>query len=70
MMQKDESELLDYWLSYHGEIFGFENLYVFDNGSTDSNLQCVLEKYAGLGINFYLDFAGRKAYWREDQGVR
>ena len=34
MMQKDEVHLLEPWLAYHGYLFGFENLYVLDNGST------------------------------------
>jgi len=69
MMQKDESELLDYWLSYHGDIFGFENLYVFDNGSADSKLESVFDKYRSLGVNFYLDFAGRDNYLAKGQHI-
>ena len=30
MMQKNEQTLLEPWLIYHGHLFGFENLYVWD----------------------------------------
>ncbi len=35
VMQKDEIFLSRPWLAYHGHLFGFGNLFVLDNGSTD-----------------------------------
>ena len=34
MMQKNEELLLPVWIAYFSHLFGPENLYVFDNGST------------------------------------
>ena len=36
LMTKDEWPLIQQWTLYHGEMIGFENLYILD-GSTDSN---------------------------------
>ena len=38
MMEKNEDLLLLSWIHYHGALFGYENLYVFDNGSDNPNL--------------------------------
>lgn len=54
MMQKNERELLDIWIQYHGSLFGYENLYIFDNGS-DEDVKNVLEKYDGFGVNIFFD---------------
>lgn len=34
MMQKNEDLLLPVWVRFFGRLFGHENLYIFDNGST------------------------------------
>ena len=51
VMQKDEDLLIDGWCRYHGNLFGYENLYVFDNGSTNEQTIETLRKYARLGAN-------------------
>ena len=33
LMTKDDMDVIHHWLAYHGDAFGFENLFVFD-GST------------------------------------
>lgn len=50
MMQKDESILLDPWLKYHGYLFGFENIVVIDNGSTDQTVLQALERFERVGV--------------------
>jgi tetratricopeptide (TPR) repeat protein len=50
MMQKDEDHLLEPWLAYHGYLFGFENLIVYDNGSTSPTVHALLRKYAAAGV--------------------
>lgn len=55
MMQKNEDELLDKWINYHGNIFGFDNLYVYDNGSTSSRIKDVANLFSERGVNFYFD---------------
>jgi hypothetical protein len=54
MMQKDEEILLRPWLLYHGYLFGFENLYVFDFGSSSKAVLATLAEFASLGVN--IDF--------------
>lgn len=50
MMLKNERILVEPWLLYHGYLFGFENLFVFDNGSTDPTVRAVLEKFKTVGV--------------------
>ena len=49
-MQRDETLLLEPWLRYHGYLFGFENLYVHDNGSEDPAVLATLGRYERLGV--------------------
>lgn len=51
MMQKDEEVLLRPWLLHHGYLFGFENLYIYDNGSTSAVVLETLREFAALGVN-------------------
>lgn len=55
MMQKDEELLLRPWLLYHGYMFGFENLYVYDNGSAIHSVTETLREFSDVGVN--VDFA-------------
>ena len=56
MMQKNERSLLEPWILYHGAMFGFENLYVYDNGSTNQECVDLLKKYQELGLNVEWSF--------------
>ncbi len=40
------------WLEYHGDLFGFENLFLFDNGSTIPSVVSTLQEYAKKGVNY------------------
>jgi hypothetical protein len=51
MMLRDEVLLLEPWLRYHGYLFGYENLYVYDNGSVSENVRDVLQRFAAAGVN-------------------
>jgi hypothetical protein len=66
MMQKNESELLDKWLRYHGYLFGFDNLYVYDNGSEDKSIHQTLKNYISLGVN--VDFEHKDKTHFENKG--
>lgn len=55
MMMKNEEQLIEPWLVYHGYMFGFENLYVWDNGSTSNEIKGILYKYENKGVN--VDFS-------------
>lgn len=56
MMQKNEHHLLEPWILYHGLLFGLDNLYVYDNGSTDQYCIDTLDKYELLGLNVCRNF--------------
>jgi len=62
MMQKDEVFLLRPWLAYHGHLFGFENLFVLDNGSTSPNVRDTLMDYAKLGVKVDWGHGSRQDY--------
>lgn len=50
-MQKDEVFLLRPWLAYHGYLFGFENIFVLDNGSTRFQVRATLSEFARKGVH-------------------
>lgn len=47
---KDEDYLMKYWIPYHGELFGYTNLYILDHGS-NKKTQKVFDQYRDKGIN-------------------
>jgi hypothetical protein len=49
MMQKNELDLIYPWAAYHGSRFGFENLYIIDNGS-DEPTRKRLEHLSAAGV--------------------
>jgi len=51
VMLKNERELTPRFLAYHAALFGAENLYVFDNGSTDPQVQTDLRRFEALGVH-------------------
>ena len=62
MMQKDERFLLKPWLAYYGHLFGFENLFVFDNGSMLAEVRDTLAEYEQKGVKVDRAHASREAY--------
>ena len=42
-MVKDEVDIVEDWLKYHGSMFGYQNLYVIDNFSTDGTYEILLK---------------------------
>ena len=70
MMQRDEDLLLEGWLRYHGYLFGFENLEVFDNGSTNPKVIETLRTYEAAGCrvhwqyNQVIDFHGKGFHFK------
>jgi hypothetical protein len=47
---KNEYDLIEDFLLYHGYLFGYENLVVIDNGSTDTRVLDVYERYKPRGV--------------------
>ena len=40
---KDETDIVAEWVHYHGQIFGYSNLYIIDNVSTDGTYEKLLK---------------------------
>jgi len=62
VMQKDEKHLLRSWIAYHGYLFGFENIFVFDNGSEDPETWDILFHYKKVGVNIYWEHSSPDDY--------
>lgn len=62
MMQKNEKDLLEPWIKYHADLFGAENLYIYDNGSTDEEVISILKKYGDLGISVEKRFSSKEDF--------
>jgi hypothetical protein len=57
--------LAEPWLRHHGDLFGFENLYVYDNGSVSDAVLATLREFAARGVN--VDFSHGRP---EDYGAK
>jgi hypothetical protein len=65
MMQKNELALLDTWIRYHGSLFGYENLFIFDNGSEIEEINSILHKHIRRGISLQKAFRGKKDFFNK-----
>ena len=60
-MVKDEVDIINDWINYYGNIFGYENLYIIDNLSTDGtyeNILSFLKKNIHINVfrtNYYIN---------------
>ena len=50
LMHKDEEDLLEDWIVYHGILVGFKNLHIIDNLS-NNKCQIIFSRYSVFGIN-------------------
>ena len=48
-MVKDEIDIVEDWLKYHGTLFGYKNLYIVDNMSGDGTFEKIQE-YQSKGV--------------------
>ncbi|MDN3563064.1 glycosyltransferase family 2 protein [Paeniroseomonas aquatica] len=67
MMQRDETSLLRPWLEYHSGQFGLENIFVWDNGSTDRKVLSTLYEYENKGLN--VDYSAQSGVDFRRKGV-
>ena len=51
-MVKDEVDIVKDWIVYHGSLFGWNNIYILDNYSTDGTYE-IIQEFAHLGINIF-----------------
>jgi hypothetical protein len=56
VMLKDEISLTEPFLRYHAALFGAENLYVFDNGTTDPTVLDILNAFEREGVHVNRSF--------------
>lgn len=68
-MHKNEPIYLDTWLKYYGNLFGYNNLYVIDNGSTFPTVFDVLHIYARLGVNIIFGYNQKEHFLEKGQVV-
>ena len=54
-MQKDEKLLLKHFAAYYGDLFGYENIFIIDNGSSWETKR-VLADLTETGCNIMYDF--------------
>ena len=65
-MVKDEVDIVEDWIKYHGKMFGFGNIFVIDNYSTDGTYE-ILEKYnkeKGMHLIREKNYKEKGAYMR------
>ena len=63
-MVKDEDDIVEDWLIYHGKLFGYNNLYIIDNYSSDDTYR-ILQKYEkekGINLSREMDYKKKGEY--------
>jgi hypothetical protein len=67
MMARDEDTRLEAWILYHARLVGFDNLYIFDNGSVSARVKDLLWKYERKGANVDYHHTGRSDFERKGE---
>jgi hypothetical protein len=65
MMQKNEINLVGPWIRYHTALVGAENLYVFDNGSTEPSVQRCLQEAQAMGVHVDWRYGRQADFFRK-----
>jgi hypothetical protein len=65
MMQRDEDARLEAWILYHAYLFGFDSLYIFDNGSTSPVTVAALQKYMARGVHVNFQHTGTAGFHKK-----
>ena len=50
-MVKDEVDIVEHWINYHGKLFGYKNLFIVDNMSSDGTFGLCKKYRDKYGIN-------------------
>lgn len=53
-MVKDEDDIIENFINYYGKLFGYENVYIIDNKSTDNTYNVCLQYKESHNINLYV----------------
>jgi hypothetical protein len=62
MMFKNEVDLLPVWVGYHGNIFGFKNLTIIDNGSDEAEIIPIIDRIEKFGVNVIRKFKNKEDF--------
>jgi hypothetical protein len=63
-MVKDEVDIVEDWIIYHGNIFGFNNIYVIDNYSIDGTYEILLKFASLINISRKKNYSSKGIYMR------
>ena len=64
-MVKDECDIIKDWIIYHGSIFGFQNLHIIDNYSTDGTYE-IIQSFKHLIYSYrFPDYKKKGIYMTE-----
>lgn len=61
-MQKNEVDMLEPWILWHGALFGFENLTVVDNGSSHARVRRIQAQYQERGVTIIRSLRGHRDF--------
>lgn len=61
-MQKNEGHNLEAWMKYHSYLFGYENIYIIDNGSSDKKTIDLLNMYERMGCNISYKYNDKNSF--------
>lgn len=61
-MQRDEGEVLDRWLAHYADLFGYRQLVIIDNDSTDPLTLSLLDEAEISGAAVIRQYAGRQDF--------
>jgi hypothetical protein len=64
-MVKDEEDIINDWIIYHGSMFGFSNLFIIDNNSTDGTFEKIKEFNGMVNIFREPDYAKKGEYMKK-----
>jgi hypothetical protein len=64
-MVKDEVDIIRDWLIYHGSMFGYSNIYVIDNYSTDGTYEILKEYSKKINLKREYDYTKKGVYMTE-----
>lgn len=56
-MQKNEDDILEYWIVHHAKIVGYNNIYIVDNMSTNS--KDIYKKYPTINVSYSNDYKNK-----------
>jgi hypothetical protein len=63
-MVKDEVDVIRDWIIYHGSMFGFANIFIIDNNSSDGTFEAIREFNGLINIFREPDYAKKGVYMK------